>query len=183
MLRTKIIKDTPQLRGRKKKRKHDSSAGVHPCTLHPPTATGLADTYMSRSEKPHQMRTKQEPWEKLDASTSEYLPKRGLLRRRKRRREVDHIPHHEVPPLSRLLGDGHAQPGKPVLAAGLRGASLLNGQLLAVDGGDAAHPAREGLLEVQVHLVNEVVVDALEEGVWFLISVSVLTFIAKRTLK
>lgn len=99
---------------------------------------------------------------------SEYLPQRRLLRRRERRREADHVPHHEVAPLAGLLGDGHAQPGEPVLAAGLRGAALLDGQLLAVDGGDAALPAREGLLEVEVHLVDEVVVDALEEGVWFL---------------
>lgn len=75
----------------------------------------------------------------------------------------------EIPALAGLFGDGHAEARVDVGGAGLRGASLVEGQALVVDGGHGARPARQGLLEFEVDRVHDVVAVAREERVWFLV--------------
>lgn len=79
----------------------------------------------------------------------------------------------EVAPLFGLLRVGHPQPREAVLAFRLRGPALLDGQLLAVYGRHAPHPAREGLLEGKAYIMDKIISVAFEEWVGFLFSPSV----------
>jgi hypothetical protein len=76
----------------------------------------------------------------------------------------------EVAALALFLGDGHAQAGVRVGRARLRGPGLVDVEVLAVDGGDGALPACEGLFQLEVDRVDYVVAVAGEEGVWFLLA-------------
>lgn len=87
---------------------------------------------------------------------------------RKRRGELHVVLDDEVAALAGLLRDGHALAGEAIFAAGLYGAALFDGDLLAVDGVDTPAESGEGLFEVEVDVADEVVVDTLEESVGFL---------------
>ena len=86
--------------------------------------------------------------------------------------ELDIIPDDKVAPPPSLLR--HPQIGVRVVAARLRGAALVDDEVLAIDGGDGAFPARQRLFEVELEGEDDVVAFAGKEGVLFLLGVSVV---------
>jgi hypothetical protein len=91
-----------------------------------------------------------------------------FLRRAQRHRELNIVLDDEIAALARLLGDWHAQPRVGIRATRLRGARLVNVELLAVYRCDSSLPACQGLLQVEIDGVDYVVAVADEERVWFL---------------
>ena len=81
--------------------------------------------------------------------------------------ELDVVGDDEVPSLVRLLAERHAQVGIAIRAAGLRGAGFVDVDLLAVDGGHCASPARESFLQLEVQLQADIVSVAGED--WMLL--------------
>jgi hypothetical protein len=101
--------------------------------------------------------------------SSQNLSQLGLLDRCQGRGELDVVLEDEVAPRARLLGDGHAEARERLGAAGLRRAGLVEVELLAVDCRYRPLPARQGLLEIEVDAVDEVVALADVEGVLLLL--------------
>lgn len=90
-------------------------------------------------------------------SSLENLPQFLLLAPSQRCWELNIVLNNEVAPLAWLLGNGHAQRGIRVRAARLGRSRLLDVELLAINGGDSSFPASQGLLEVEVDKVDNVV--------------------------
>lgn len=91
-----------------------------------------------------------------------------LLGRGETRWEVDLVSDDKVSTLPRLLGNGHTESWESLLATRLCRAALVQVDLLAIDCGHSSLPASEGLLEVQSDGVDNVVVFALVERMFFL---------------
>lgn len=89
-----------------------------------------------------------------------------LLLPRQRSGELNIIPDHKVASPTPLLR--HPQVGVRIVAARLRGPAFVDDEVLAVDGGDGAFPARQGFFEVQFEGEDDVIAFAGEEGVFFL---------------
>lgn len=76
-------------------------------------------------------------------------------------RELDLDAYDEVAALAGLLALRHAQAGVAIRVLWRRGTRRLDRDVLAVDGLDRSGPAGEGLLEVDLHDVLEIVALAL----------------------
>lgn len=84
----------------------------------------------------------------------------------------------EVAPLAGLLALGHSEVGEALCEGWTGWAGAADADLLAVDGLHGARPARQGLFEVELDGVLDVVAFAGEEGMCFLFSnVSVWSFV------
>lgn len=82
--------------------------------------------------------------------------------------ELDVVLDNKVTPLARLLGDWHSEARVGITGAWLRRPCLVDLQLLSVNGCDCALPACQGLLELQVDIVDDIITLASVECMFFL---------------
>lgn len=82
--------------------------------------------------------------------------------------EVDLVPDDEISPLAGLLGDWHAEAGVSLFAVGVGRAALFEVQLSTINGCHLPPPSCQCLLKIESHDVDNIVVFALEQRVFFL---------------
>lgn len=92
---------------------------------------------------------------------------------RERFRKLDAHADDEVAALVWLLALGHAEAGEALCEVGAGRSAAAHGDLLSIDGLDGSVPACEGLLEVELNDMLDIVTFAGKEGMSFLYAISI----------